>query len=448
MTLEEENAALRRENAELRAQLTKALARIAALEQPPREPPPFLKRNVPKPKRKTKRKPRAAECNAARRRQAPTHTVEHTLERCPDCRTLLSSRSLARRRQVIDLPPPTPIQVTEHQVFKGWCGRCTRWHTPKLDLRAEVIGQARLGVRLMSLVAYLATTLRLPVRQIQQYVLVVHHLTLSVGAITGMLETVRQSGTTDLKQLKATLRASPVVHADETGWREDGQNGFIWSFSTLGPQALRYYEYHQSRSGTIARRVLGGRFRGHLASDFYSGYNWYAGPHQRCWAHLLRDLHTLKEAWAGDEVVKRWTQSVRRLYDEAQAFKRLGARASPSQRTAAYAGWVEEVRQVGLAYADAHQHPCQVLAKRLLRHQDELFQFVLVEGLSADNNQAERSLRPLVVARKVSGGSRSRRGSGTRMALASLFGTWAARGCDPLEACRQMLVPQTALPLL
>ncbi len=152
------------------------------------------------------------------------------------------------------------------------------------------------------------------------------------------------------------------------------------------------------------------------------------------------------DAWVGTQYAKVVEPAA--LYDDAQAFKRLGARASPSQRKAAYTSWVEEARQLGLAYADAHHHPCQVLAKRLLRHQDELFQFVLVEGLSADNNQAERSLRPLVIARKSSGGSRSARGSGTRMALGSLFGTWAARGQDPLAACRQMLVPKTPLPSL
>jgi transposase len=448
MTLEEENAALRRENAELREQLAKALARIAALEKPPREPPSFAKRNTPKPKRKTTRKPRAAEDNAARRRQDPTHILEHSLERCPDCRALLSARSLDRRRQVIDLPPPIPIQVTEHQVFKGWCGRCRRWHTPTLDLRSEVVGQARFGIRLMSLVSYLATTLRVPHRQIQQYLAVLHQLPVSVGAISSMLSTVHERAKPHILALKTTLRRSQVVHADETGWREDGQNGYIWSFSTPGPQAIRYYEYHKSRSGKVARRILSGRFRGHLVSDFYSGYNWYAGPHQRCWAHLLRDMHALSEAWEGDEVVEGWVGELRQLYDEAGAFKRLGARASPAQRKAAYEGWVEEVRQLGLRYADAHHHPCQVLGKRLLRHQDELFQFVLVDEVAADNSQAERSVRPLVIARKVSGGSRSGKGSATRMGLFSLFGTWAARGDDPLEACRQMLMPQIPLPQL
>ncbi len=28
------------------------------------------------------------------------------------------------------------------------------------------------------------------------------------------------------------IRASPVVHADETGWRQHGANGYVWTFST------------------------------------------------------------------------------------------------------------------------------------------------------------------------------------------------------------------------
>jgi hypothetical protein len=84
-------------------------------------------------------------------------------------------------------------------------------------------------------------------------------------------------------------------------------------------------------------------------------------------------------------------------------------------------------------------HPCQVLSKRLLRHEDELFQFVLVDGLSADNNQAERSIRPLVIIRKISGGSRSEAGTKTRLGLASLFETWLARGLNAFQECLRAL---------
>ncbi len=64
----------------------------------------------------------------------------------------------------------------------------------------------------------------------------------------------------------------------------------------------------------------------------------------------------------------------------------------------------------GQQYARQRAHPCQVLAQRLLRHEAELFQFVRLPGGPADNNVAERGMRPLVVARKISEGHGGTRG--------------------------------------
>ena len=72
-------------------------------------------------------------------------------------------------------------------------------------------------------------------------------------------------------------------------------------------------------------------------------------------------------------------------------------------------------------------------------HIKELFVFVAEPEVPPDNNAAERSLRPVVVSRKISGGTRSRQGTGTKMTLASIFGTWRAQGLNPLTACRQLL---------
>jgi hypothetical protein len=242
-----------------------------------------------------------------------------------------------------------------------------------------------------------------------------------------------------VESLKQQARASPILHGDETTWRENGVNGYIWAFSTPGEQAVRYYEYDRSRSQQVVRRLLDGQFGGHLVSDFYAGYNVYAGKHQRCWVHLLRDLHALKEQHASDTTTVEWAQSVRALYDEAQRWLQEQAQASQEAREQQYVALVGRAHRLGLVHARSKQHPCQALAKRLLRHEDELFQFVLVEGLSADNNLAERSIRPLVVIRKISGGSRSAEGSKTRMALASLFETWQARGLNPFDQCLTLL---------
>ena len=69
----------------------------------------------------------------------------------------------------------------------------------------------------------------------------------------------------------------------------------------------------------------------------------------------------------------------------------------------------------------------------------ELFVFVAELGVPPDNNAAERSLRPVVISRKISGGTRSPTGTDTKMTLASIFGTWRAQNLNTLTACRQLL---------
>ena len=45
-----------------------------------------------------------------------------------------------------------------------------------------------------------------------------------------------------------------------------------------------------------------------------------------------------------------------------------------------------------------------------------------------------------MIARKISGGTRSEKGSKTRTPLMTLFGTWKLQKKDLLETCTQMLL--------
>ena len=128
-----------------------------------------------------------------------------------------------------------------------------------------------MGVRIVALIAYLRTTLRLPLRRIQAYLQTIHGLHLSVRELVRLLPQVRRIGQPAVEHLKQQARASPILHADETGWREHGHNGYIWTLSTPGSQAVRYYEYDRSRAGraqtTVGRsvhRAFGQRFLGGL----------------------------------------------------------------------------------------------------------------------------------------------------------------------------------------
>lgn len=431
--LQEENELLRQENEGLREMIEKLNNQLEGGNQT--KPPAFVKASKPKPEKKTRKK-RAVEQNKGRRRMTPTRYEVHEIESCPECGEQLSEGGVYYSREVIDIPPPQPVEVVAHEIRKGWCRQCRCWRKAEVNWAGIAAGNSRIGVRLMGLVAYMRTRLRLTIRIIQEYLATLYQVELSVGEINNLTRRVTEELSQVNEGLKNEARASPVLHMDETGWRENGQNGYIWSLVTATPEPIRYFEYHHSRSGEVVEGLLGS-FNGHLVSDFYAAYNRYSGSHQRCWVHLLRDLRALREEHTDKGEIVAWAFGVKGLYQYANEQLLAGLAADDRQRL--YDRLWGMANQLGLQYALTYDHPCCPLAKRLLRHLDELFQFVLHEQVQADNNLAERALRPLVVQRKISGGSRGKLGSDTRMKLATLFDTWRARRLNPLLECWRLL---------
>ena len=433
----------------LQEQLAAAQKRIEELEKQKTPPPAFVKANVKKPKAEEKkpRKKRDARHNHGRPRAVPTHIVEHRIVRCPECDLRLGGISLARCREVIDLPPPAPVQITEHRIFKGWCAGCQKWHEAPVDVHAEVLGQGRIGIRLASLIATLRTVMRLPIRQIQELLRTLHGFEVSIGEIVEVLHRLVAHAQPVLDNLKTTIRASPAVQADETGWREDGLNGYIWSVCT---PTIRYYEYHHSRAGEVVKRLIGEDFQGVLGSDFYAGYNSHQGLHQRCWVHFLRNVHDLKQKFPQHETLLTWAKNVKAVYDDAVAWAAQGPdpQLTPRKRQQARVAQQHAFEQQLWALCQPfvqQEVPHQTLCKRVESFLPELFVFVAIPGVPAHNNLAERSVRPLVIARKISGGSRSPKGSQTRMGLASLFGTWMAQGLNSFSQCLALLTQPNPL---
>ena len=375
-----------------------------------------------------KRRPRGY---SRRRSPAPSHVVTHAADQCPDCGTPLAGGWVKRRREVIEVPV-APVQIVEHRYLARVCSHCRRRVVPPGDLGGVVAGRQRLGTGLVSLITTLREAGRWPVALIQWYLRTVHRLHLSVGAIVGASHRVAAAGQGAVARIQDQIRASPAVQADETGWRENGVNGYVWSFST--PTAA--YFTHGSREGVMVDTVLGEAFTGVLGSDFYAGYHHYPGEHQRCWVHLLRDIHDLRLVYPTDRAVARWARAVRTVYGRAKAF----ASADPRERVRAQQRCEQALAQVCRKPAADPTAVHGRLSRRMLRHLSELFVFVARPEVPADNNGAERSVRHLVTSRKISGGTRSAQGTATKMALATLFGTWRLHGRDPLRACFQILV--------
>lgn len=238
---EEEALHLRKDNPDLRAALKQtqerlrvALARIEDLEKQKTPPPALVQAEgkQPAPEEKTPRKKRAAQHHRAPRRSVPTPIVEPHLALCPQGDLRLGGSSLARCREVLDLPPPAPGQSTEQRLCKGWCAGCQQWPEAPVELHAEVLGQGRSGVRLASLIADLRTSLRLPMGQLREVWPTLHGFEVSLGEIVEGLHRIRTQAQPMLAALLTEIRASPAVQADEPGAREAGLGGALWSVST------------------------------------------------------------------------------------------------------------------------------------------------------------------------------------------------------------------------
>lgn len=173
--------------------------------------------------------------------------------------------------------------------------------------------------------------------------------------------------------------------------------------------------------------------------DVFGGDTVDAGTHQRWWVHLLRDLHALTEASTAKGEALGWASIVRALSDEAQMWLHAHPQPTDEEREQQDMALTAHIHALGLQCARTNQLPCQALGTRLLRHDDERCQIVLVDRRSADHNLVERRIRPLVVIRTISGGSRSAEDTNPRMALASLGETWQARGVNPFDECLRLL---------
>ena len=268
-------------------------------------------------------------------------------------------------------------------------------------------------------------------RTIQRYLRLIHGLTISDGAIVAAQRLVAARGRVEVAAIREEVRASPVVHADETGWREAGENGYLWTFST--PTA-RYFA-HGSRARAVVTDTLGDPFPGTLVTDFYAAYSHHEGPHQRCWAHLLRDVHEVRSRSPDDQRVQRRAGRVKRVFEDATAG------AAPDERLRRHLRRQLERRLLAACRPFLTEAGTAVgtLCRRMERFLHQLFVFVTDPAVPPTNNLAERSLRHQVTARKISGGTRSADGTATKVALATLFGTWDLRGLNPFEQCRRVL---------
>jgi transposase len=384
----------------------------------------------------------------------PDHTVVHRVDRCERCRASLADQEPERveKRQVFDLPPPAPIESTEHQAEVKACPTCG--HVNKAAFPEGLRAPAQYGPRIKAMAVYLRQYQLLPSERTCELLRDLFSCELSEGTLANITESAHDLLDEPVAQIAQQLKAAPVVSFDETGSSVLGQRWWLHVAST--PQ-LTYYQVHPRR-GSQAMDDIGilPDFTGRAVHDSWAPYFRYDCDHSLCNAHHLRELTFVHEqhgqSWA--KAMIDCLLAIKQAVDHA----RSTTDHLPQEQIRQFEARYQQALDQGYAQNPLPPPPGKPkrgrpkktkprnLLERLDRHRAQALAFMYDFNVPFDNNQGERDARMAKVQQKISGTFRSEAGAGAFYRIRSYISTVRKHALNVIEAILGVFVRKAFVP--
>ena len=318
-----------------------------------------------------------------------------------------------QRHQVFEVPV-IQARVDEYRLYSGRCKGCGKEHE---GLLPAGVPRGQLGPRALALIGTLGTRYHLTQRKIRDLLAQTMGVDFSVGAISQAHGKVAAALKAPVAEAVATLCNAGVVHIDETSYPREGAGNWVWA---VAQPLLVLFSVWPSRARYVIHELIGTAPKCLVVSDRYAGYAFIdSDQRQICWAHLLRDFNRIAQR---DGVAGRIGQ---RLLAMGYVMFRWRARGKTS--TGQFEPLQRRVRRA--LEQGASQSYCSRTANtcaNVLKLWSALWGFITHPGVEPTNNAAEQALRSIVLKRKISGPTRSRRGD-----------EFIAHGYSVHETCRR-----------
>jgi transposase len=325
---------------------------------------------------------------------------------------------------------------------------CMRCHRPVVHAGEGELLNAPIGPVAKSVALYLRYRMGITYRKTAELFRELFGLTFVPASALGFDRKAAVQGEPIYEDLRDKIRASDVVHADETSWRSDGVGHFVWF---AGNETLAFFHIDRHRSADVAKSIFGENFDGTLVRDRYAAYNGIGVDWQVCIAHILtkakeiRMEHALLPRTEKDTATglfcDRLMDLCSRLCDAGQKLKSgdLPWKAA----TKIQKRFVTQLNHI--CKQTLRFKPAETLRSYLTgTDQKFLFTFLRRPGVPPTNNHAEQSLRHLVIFRKICFGNRSENGLKTHSILPSLVQTARRQGVHPRKFLQTLLTADTA----
>jgi transposase len=438
---------LLQENSELRRQVEKQERRIAQLEKiieelrrgGKRQAGPFSKGEPKSDPQTPGRKP--GERYGKRAGRPVPEQVDETIAvngplACEICNGPVHVAGEERQYQ-IDLAEIRP-QTTEFVLQVCECTQCghrMKGRHPRQTSQAVGAAGVQIGPGVISLATYLNKVGGMSYGKITALLEQVADLKVERSTLCRALERTASKAQPIYQELVETMRTSPVVYPDESGWRVGGFSAWLWAFTN---RRETVYSIAPGRGFAEASEILGEEYAGTLVADGWAPYRCFTqATHQTCLAHLLRRCGEMLETAQGGAA--RFPRRVKEILLEALAVRdRREAKTITPQGVRIAKGRLA-ARMDRLLSGNFTHEGNRRLAKHLRRYQTALFLFLDRDDLEATNWPAEHAIRPAVVNRKSCAGNRTRRGAEAQAILMSLLRTCQQRGLNSLSTFTTLL---------
>ena len=345
--------------------------------------------------------------------------IEQTLRTCPACHHRLSTSQEVIEHTQEDLIP-AHVEVTLFLKHRYWCRHCECMVSA--PCHTEEIPNSYLGPNVLIQTVILKYHHGLPFNKIQELFEDLCSLKVSEGALAQSLQRMSEWLSVEVTDILKAIRASPLIHMDETGWNIRGTNHWLWNAVN---EKLAYYHIDRSRGAKVAREILGKNYRGILVTDFYSAYNRLGLRAQKCLVHLKRTMKEYAEKDVSPEFLE-YHKRLRRILMDASKLEE----ARPELSKEVFKRRLRRLKQRLFLWScgDYENKHLKLLAKRFLKHWRHLLTFLEKQGVPSHNNLAERMIRPHVIIRNRSYLNRSEKGALAHEKLTSLLHTLQLQG--------------------
>jgi len=336
-------------------------------------------------------------------------------------------------------------RVTLYLHGEAYCHRCRR---SVMQAAEDEILHAPIGPVAKSAAIYFRYRIGISYRKTQEILRELFGLDCVPASLVGFDRKAVNNATAIYNDLKEKIRTSCVVHADETSWRNDGVGHFVWY---AGNDDLAFFQIHRHRSAEVAKAIFGEDFAGTLVRDRYAAYNGIGMDWQSCLAHIITRTkeisreHALLPSAERDNNVEPFLCRVMDLCIRAcEVGQNLASGDILWETTASLEKqFVKEINNI--CKQTLRFKPAETLRAYLAGPEQRfLFTFLRRPGVPPTNNQAEQSMRHMVIFRKICFGTRSESGLKTHSILPSLVQTARRQGVQPRDFLQTLLTADSA----